>query len=102
MINIYLDDYRPCPQGFVAAKTSEECILLLEAEKVDVISLDFDLGWGQPTGLKVVEHIVASGRYPRTIYIHTSSPSGRLQMHHLLIQHAPPEVVIHNRAMGDG
>ncbi|MBW7477602.1 cell division protein FtsJ [Paenibacillus oenotherae] len=101
MINIYLDDYRPCPQGFVPAKTSEECILLLEAEQVDIISLDFDLGWGQPTGMEVVNYIVSSGRYPRTIYIHTSSPSGRLQMHHWLIQHAPPEVVIHNRSMPD-
>lgn len=99
MINVYLDDYRPCPQGFVAAKTAEECILLLESEKVDIISLDFDLGWGQPTGLEVVEYMVGSGRYPRTIYIHTSSSSGRLQMHHLLARNAPQEVVIHNCAM---
>jgi hypothetical protein len=65
MIHVFLDDYRPCPPGFVAAKSAEECILLLEAEEVDILSLDYDLGWGNPTGLDVVRYIADNGRYPR-------------------------------------
>ncbi|QHW34519.1 cell division protein FtsJ [Paenibacillus rhizovicinus] len=99
MINVYLDDYRPCPHGFVLAKSAAECILLLEHEEVDVLSLDYELGWGQPNGLAVVQYIVDSGRYPRTCYFHTSSPAGRINMIHLLTQHAPPEVVIHHGPM---
>lgn len=99
MINVYLDDYRPCPAGFVLAKSAAECILLLQHEEVDVLSLDYELGWGQPNGLAVVQHIVDSGRYPRVFYFHTSSPSGRIGMIHLLTQHAPPDVVIHQGPM---
>ncbi|AZN41965.1 cell division protein FtsJ [Paenibacillus albus] len=99
MINVYLDDFRPCPKGFVLAKTAEECKLLLEHEEVDVLSLDFDLGWNQPTGLSVVQYIVESGRYPRTCYFHTSSPAGRMQMVHLLTQHAPLHIDIHHGPM---
>ncbi|BBH19898.1 hypothetical protein Back11_12430 [Paenibacillus baekrokdamisoli] len=100
MINVYLDDYRPCPKGFVLAVNAEACMLLLSTEEIDILSLDFDLGWGQPTGLEVVQYIVDSGRYPKSVYFHTSSPAGRMQMIHLLRQHAPLEVTIHNGPMG--
>jgi Cyclic-phosphate processing Receiver domain len=99
MINVYLDDYRPCPPGFVLAKSAAECILLLEHEEVDVLSLDFELGWGQPNGLAVAQYIVDSGRYPRACYFHTSSAAGRISMIHLLQQHAPSEVAIHHGPM---
>ncbi|WP_020616306.1 cyclic-phosphate processing receiver domain-containing protein [Paenibacillus daejeonensis] len=101
MIHVYLDDYRPTPTGFTAALDAASCITLINEQEIDVLSLDYDLGWGQPTGLEVVNHLVESGRYPRKIYLHTSSPSGRDQMHHLLSQHAPAHVVIHGRAMPD-
>ncbi|WP_219837516.1 cyclic-phosphate processing receiver domain-containing protein [Paenibacillus sp. R14(2021)] len=99
MINVYLDDFRPCPKGFVLARSAAECILLLKDEEVDVLSLDFDLGWEQPNGLAVVQYIVDSGRYPRSCYFHTSSAAGRMSMIHLMTQHAPPEVVIHHGPM---
>jgi hypothetical protein len=99
MINVYLDDYRPCPNGFTLARNAEECILLLGHESVGILSLDYDLGWGQPTGLEVVRYMVDSGRFPQAVYLHTSSPAGRMQMYHLLMQHAPPGTAIHNGPM---
>ncbi|MBB3110351.1 hypothetical protein FHS18_002418 [Paenibacillus phyllosphaerae] len=99
MMNVYLDDFRPCPEGFVLAKNAEECILLLGSEDVDILSLDFDLGWGQPTGLAVVQYLVESGRYPKQVYLHTSSPSGKMQMYHMLYRNAPQTVRIHNGPM---
>ncbi|MFS0722330.1 cyclic-phosphate processing receiver domain-containing protein [Paenibacillus sp. 1P07SE] len=101
MIHVYLDDYRQTPEGFVAAPDAASCIALIDGHDIDVLSLDYDLGWGQPTGLEVVAHLVESGRYPQEIYLHTSSPSGRDRMHHLLAQHAPSHVRIHNRSMPD-
>ncbi|MFD0711668.1 cyclic-phosphate processing receiver domain-containing protein [Paenibacillus sp. GCM10027626] len=100
-MNVYLDDYRPCPAGFVLASNAEECILLLQHEEVDTLSLDYDLGWGQPTGLEVVRYIVESGRFPKTIYLHTSSPAGKMQMYRMLAEHAPVHVHIINKAMTD-
>ena len=89
MIHVYLDDCRRCPEGFVHAKNAEECILLLAEETVDVLSLDYDLGWGEPTGLEVARFIAESGRYPRRIYLHTSSASGRMHMYALLAERLP-------------
>ena len=44
MINVYLDDLRDCPIGFVVARTFQEAIHLLENHEVDILSLDHDLG----------------------------------------------------------
>ncbi len=99
MIHVYLDDYRPCPKGFVPARDAQECRLLLEEETVDILSLDFDLGWGQPTGMEVVRHIIASRKFPRRIYIHTSSAAGRVSMYHELSRHLPGDSQLFGGAM---
>jgi len=101
MIHVFLDDHRPCPPGFVAAKTAEECILLLEEESVDILSLDYDLGWGSPTGLEVARYIAETGRYPRRIYMHSSSPSGRERMYQVLRSALPPGVHLSHAPMPD-
>ncbi|WP_424768880.1 cyclic-phosphate processing receiver domain-containing protein [Paenibacillus sp. sgz302251] len=101
MIHVYLDDFRACPKGFVLASNAEECKQLLDLETVDILSLDFDLGWAQPTGYEVVRHIVETGRYPEKIYLHTSSVAGRMQMYHMLSTNMPPHVKLHNGPMPD-
>ncbi|MCA0757958.1 cell division protein FtsJ [Paenibacillus sp. N4] len=101
MIHVYLDDYRDCPRGFVLASNAEECKQLIDHEKVDILSLDFDLGWAQPTGYEVVRHIVETGRYPERIYFHTSSYSGRIQMYHTLAANAPESTKLFNGPMPD-
>lgn len=95
MIHVYLDDYRKPPKGFVLAASAMECKALIDAEPIDILSLDFDLGWGQPTGYEVTRHLVECGKYPRQIYLHTSSISGRNQMYHLLAEHIPDGVGLH-------
>lgn len=99
MINVYLDDVRPCPRGFVVARSAEECLLLLEASEVNLLSLDFELGMGQPNGLTVVHGIIASGKYPREIYVHSSSLAGRAQMVFALRAVNPSGVIIHEGPM---
>ncbi|PZD93664.1 cell division protein FtsJ [Paenibacillus sambharensis] len=101
MIHIYLDDYRRCPAGFALARNAEECKLLLDSEDVDLLSLDFELGYGEPNGMEVVRHILETGRFPRRIYMHTSSPSGRMQMYAALMERAPKDVLLVNGPMPD-
>ncbi|WP_248925593.1 cyclic-phosphate processing receiver domain-containing protein [Paenibacillus hamazuiensis] len=96
MIRVFLDDMRRCPEGFVLAKDAAECILLLEQCEVEVLSLDYDLGPGQPTGLEVVMHMVRKRLFPREIYLHTSSASGRVSMFNLLYAHKPEGTVLYN------
>lgn len=99
MIHVYLDDYRSCPRGFVLALTAEQCKLLIDSETIGILSLDYDLGWSEPTGYEVVRHIVATGRYPQQVYLHTSSAAGRMQMYHELATHAPKEIKLVNGPM---
>ena len=99
MINVFLDDFRPCPSGFVAARTAEECLQLLEACDVNILSLDYELGYGQPNGASVVRGLIAGGRFPREIYVHSSSPSGRALMVRLLREAQLPDTIIHDGPM---
>jgi len=92
MIHVFLDDVRYCPTGFAHARTADECRLLIDLEEIDILSLDYDLGWGEPSGLEVVRHIVRTGRYPRRIFFHTSSPSGKTAMREMLAANAPADV----------
>ncbi|MEW9698825.1 cyclic-phosphate processing receiver domain-containing protein [Paenibacillus sp. SI8] len=93
MIHVYLDDLRPCPQGFTLARTADECKLILESCDVDILSLDHDLGWGsQHTGMDVVIWMVQQQIFPRTVYIHTSSPSACTNMFQMLNHAKPPEM----------
>nr|WP_282943449.1 cyclic-phosphate processing receiver domain-containing protein [Paenibacillus sp. RC67] len=96
MINVFLDDMRACPDGFVLARNSEECRLLLEECEIDVLSLDYDLGWDQPTGMDVVRYMISANRYPKEIYLHSSSLVGRKNMYELLYQSKPQNVKLAN------
>jgi hypothetical protein len=99
MINVYMDDVRPCPQGFTVARSAEECLLLLAASEVNLLSLDYELGLGQPNGLTVVHGIIASGKYPKEVYVHSSSMMGRAQMVRELRAANPHGVIIHDGPM---
>lgn len=81
------------------AKTAEQCKLLIDEEEIDILSLDYDLGWGQPTGYDVASHLVQTGKYPKRIYLHTSSASGRMQMYQLLSSNLPDGVRLYGGPM---
>lgn len=89
MINLYVDDLRDCPSGFVVARTCQEAIRLLEEQEVDILSLDHDLGEDAqgnllPTGYDLVKYICEKGLRANKIYIHTDNPVGRANMYETL------------------
>ncbi|AEI41500.1 cyclic-phosphate processing receiver domain-containing protein [Paenibacillus mucilaginosus] len=92
MIHVYMDDWRACPPGFVLARSGEECLLLLKECEVDILSLDFDLGWGQPSGLDLVHAMIRDSLFPRRIFLHSSSPAGRQSMYQALYASKPESV----------
>jgi hypothetical protein len=99
VIHVYLDDARRCPKGFVLARNAEECMLLLQEEEVDILSLDYDLGWNQPTGGEVARFIASSGKFPKRIFLHTSSQLGKIKMYELLRQTKPDGVMLYDGPM---
>lgn len=96
-MNVYLDDKRPCPPGFRLARTVKECIELIKSNKIATLSLDYNLGYGNPTGYEVVKYMIANHRYARKIIIHSASPFGRKRMFKMLQKHKPRHVFIYIR-----
>ena len=84
-INVYLDDLRVGPDGFVIARTYEDAIKLLESNKIGVLSLDHDLGEDSngnllKTGYDLVKYICENNCDIEKIYIHTDNAVGRTNM----------------------
>jgi len=86
-MKIYLDDERQTPPGFIRTYTVEETIqLLIENEgKIDILSLDNDLGDGFLEGYRVMDWIeekVFTENYkpPTTMLVHSANPQGRKRM----------------------
>lgn len=84
-INLYVDDLRDCPEGYVVARDMDEAIKFLEEYEIDVMSLDHDLGEDSegnllPTGYDLVKYFCENGLYVNKIYIHTDNGVGRANM----------------------
>lgn len=89
-INLYVDDLRNCPNGFVIARTTEEAIKYLESFEVGILSLDHDLGIDKqgkllPSGYDLVKYICKNKLFVKKIYLHTNNPVGRENMYQTLI-----------------
>lgn len=95
-INVYLDDRRAKPDGFVLARHAEECLILMRECRVGILSLDYDLGPEEPTGEDVAAALVKEGLYPEdAVYLHTSDPDGREKMRRLLEERKPAELAVY-------
>ncbi|KIL40909.1 hypothetical protein SD70_10840 [Gordoniibacillus kamchatkensis] len=94
MIRVFLDDNRPCPRGYHLARSVKECIELLKKHKVDILSLDYNLGLGRPNGMDLAQYMVKHKLYAKRIVIHSANPYGRFRMYHLLQANKPKGVAI--------
>lgn len=88
-INLYVDDIRRCPNGFVVAMNYGEAIELLKNNEINILSLDHDLGIDnngvEKNGYDIVKYICEYGISPKKIYIHTDNVVGRDNMYYTLI-----------------
>lgn len=78
MTNLWIDDIRTPPRGYIWAKTSQEAIDLIEAnDPFSHVSFDHDLG-GDDTSRRVVLWMCEnSGKWPKTASVHSMNPIGR-------------------------
>lgn len=84
-MKLYLDDMRPCPEGWTLATTENNAILTLIANKVTEISLDHDLGEGNGDGYRVIcwiEHKAMTDLtyIPPFVKIHSANVAVRSKM----------------------
>jgi hypothetical protein len=91
-INVWLDDERPAPEGWLHFKTARLCIAALDmlrhsSKIIESISLDHDLGPPDAgTGYDVIcwiEKMLATDESyvpPKNIDVHTQNASARVKM----------------------
>lgn len=82
-VKIYMDDLRPCPKGFLLARTTTECIRLLTEHKgnVEILSLDHDMTLQDNDGTWVVHAMIDNELYADKVYLHTANGEGRITMY---------------------
>ncbi len=82
-MRVWLDDERPMPEGYdVHVRTAPEAIDLIRSGRVELISLDHDLGPPEAgTGYdvaKAIGEMAYHGRIPEMSFrVHTANPVGR-------------------------
>lgn len=84
-MNVYLDDERQTPEGWVRVYWPNEAIELLATGRVERISLDHDLGddtrgTGYDVVLWIEEMVATSGFRPPVILVHSANSSAREKM----------------------
>jgi len=89
-INLYLDDLRDCPEGFVIARTVDQAKYYFDNFSIEILSLDHDLGTDEqgslvPTGYDLVKYICENGLRVNKIYLHTDNSVGRENMYQTLL-----------------
>jgi hypothetical protein len=86
-VKLYVDDLRTPPAGWRLARTVEEAVRLLEAERFDEVSLDYVIGAAPGATFEPVARFIAAQpaeRRPRLVYVHTSSPAGARALERIL------------------
>lgn len=89
-MNLYVDDLRKCPVGFVKTINYEDTIKVLNKENINILSLDHDLGLDTNgdlalTGYDIVKYICQNNIKINKIYIHTDNVVGRENMYQTLL-----------------
>lgn len=84
---LYVDDCRPVPDGWALARTVQEAVAMLDAERFEEVSLDFMIADRYEDNFApVARHIAAmpAEKRPRRVYLHTSSAEGARQLRQIL------------------
>jgi NAD+-processing family protein with receiver domain len=74
-MKVFMDDLRDTPDGWERTYNVEDTISLLRTHEVTHLSLDNDLGDGQPEGYKVVDWL------EETVYCNPNFPMPEVTIH---------------------
>lgn len=85
-MKIWLDDERTAPEGWFRATTIRHVLFKLLAHQaagwnpIDELSLDHDLGVGQPNGYDLLYCMARLGLKVPMITVHSQNPQGKADM----------------------
>ena len=105
-MNLFVDDIRSAPEGWVLAKTITEAIRILATRDVHEVSLDHDIAYqderGRFTGKIHNEDFTPVAWYirqmpievrPKVVYVHSSNPVAIARIGNILIGYTRVEKV---------
>ena len=96
-MNLFLDDRRACPKGeYDICRTADDAISFLSRKKYTYITLDYDLGYGEKTGLDVLIYMKENNIFVPRINIHSSHIFGRRKMEDYCAQYFPKSEITKN------
>jgi len=73
-MKLFVDDTREFPKaGYQCCRTAADAKMLLRLMKFDVISLDYNLGKNQETGLDILVWMKENGAFVPEIIIHSNN-----------------------------
>lgn len=88
-LRLYVDDLRPCPDGWMVARDFHHAIAMLEQYEFEVVSLDHDIdsfyGMKEMTGRDILNWLIARKvegykHVPSTVRVHSANPVGSATM----------------------
>ncbi|MBO1624252.1 cyclic-phosphate processing receiver domain-containing protein [Bacillus arachidis] len=79
-MNVYMDDQRPSPFGYVLVTTVEAALKIVREYDVSLLSLDYNMGWRQKNGLDFLEVFCMEGLHVKEIHLHTNDSIGMQYM----------------------
>lgn len=93
MVDLWLDDLRPAPEGWTLVRSVNEAILLLATGTVLRASLDHDLGEfavDGGDGFRLVDWMAEHDVWPPGgVLIHSANPVGRARMQATIDRYGP-------------
>lgn len=93
-INLYLDDLRDPPERWRISRSAFDAMICLMSGKVDILSLDHDLGENKPTGYDLLQRMVEKNIWPNEGFVlHTANPVGRENMKQLIERYSPVPIL---------
>lgn len=85
---LYVDDLRPCPEGWDVARNFHQAIVMLDTGDYDEVSLDHDIasfyGNKEMTGWDVLQYLIMrkleGATVPAVVRVHSANPVGIVKM----------------------
>lgn len=79
-MKVFMDDMRCSESGFVLVRSVDEAIQLVRENSVEVLSLDYNMGFKKKNGLDFVEQFCKEGFFVPNIVIHSNDIIGARKM----------------------
>ncbi|MFE2994119.1 cyclic-phosphate processing receiver domain-containing protein [Nocardia sp. NPDC059246] len=99
-MNLFVDDERPAPDGWLLAKTSGAAMAVMNGLRMgghplELLSLDHDLGtsiatYEDETTRPIMLWMCENNWWPAELYIHTANPWGQDWLVGMARRYAPP------------